>query len=560
MFKKVLKYTLFSLLALLLIIAITLFVDYKIQWKKAYVNPDYSTSTTLDEIAPQKIGNNLKVLGNNWMRHSKSGLWEMYIEGEPMERGIAAGKLSADLIKSQEEVFVKQINKFVPSEFYKSVLLYFMTRFNANLYSRISQEYLHEIYGISQSASNDFNEYGLPFHRILNYHAAHDIGHTMQNYMLVGCSSFAAWDSFTNNGDMLVGRNFDFYFGDDFAQNRIVEFVKPSDGLKFAFITWGGMIGVVSGMNEAGLTVSINAGLPVLPTHSDVPVSLLAREILQYASNIEEAIEISKSRNLFVSEMFLIVSAKDRSAIIIEKTPDTFALVYPDSAAILCTNHYQSELLGNTPENKKAIAENATGYRFARMQNLVNEKRPLSSQKVADIMRNSRGNNEENIGIGNEKAMNQMIAHHSVLFEPENLIMWVSTEAGLGKEYVAYDLKTVFDLKMNEDREIYSAALTIPADSVLLDGDIANYRNFTSLATTIKNLETPISDSLERAFIKSNKNFYKTYSYLGKHYMSQKMWEKAENSFRKALECVPNCAETYKNIEENYNICLKKTK
>ena len=92
---------------------------------------------------------------------------------------------------------------------------------------------------------------------------------------------------------------------------------------------------------------------------------------------------------------------------------------------------------------------------------------------------------DENIGLGNEKALNQFISHHSIVFEPQKLIVWVSTSPWQLGEYVAYDLKKVFALQgMKQNHEIYDSTLNIAPDSFLLTSQFKNFELFQEYEAT----------------------------------------------------------------------------
>src|SRR5690606_13543865 len=138
-------------------------------------------------------------------------------------------------------------------------------------------------------------------------------------------------------------------------------------------VTWAGMIGVVSGMNEQGLTVTINAGKSEIPLVAKTPISLLTREILQFASNIDEAIAIAKKRQVFVSESIFVGSANDKKAITIEVSPTKFGVYEVENTnQIICTNHFQSSAYVSDKNNIKHIAESHSQYRYERMESLLN--------------------------------------------------------------------------------------------------------------------------------------------------------------------------------------------
>jgi hypothetical protein len=398
----------------------------------------------------------------NMFRHSDSGLWEAWVQGAPIDRGVALGRMTEDLLYYQEKVFIDQIRRIIPSDGYLKFLRYLLIGFNRNLGENVPEEFREEIYGISLSCTHEFDAIGTPYERQLNYHAAHDIGHTMQEYMLVGCSSFAAWGSRSADSTLIIGRNFDFWVGDDFARNKIVAFYAPEKGHKFASVTWPGMTGVLSGMNEKGLTVTINAAKGAPPTASAMPISLLAREILQYASTIDEAMSIAQARHTFVSESLLIGSAADGRAAIIEKSPGQTALYSPHGEYLICTNHFQSAEFAADKYNMENIATSDSPWRWRRIGELIATAGTIDPASAAAILRDSLGVGSVALPPHDPRSINQSFAHHSVIFKPEQLLLWVSATPGCKGEYVCYDLKNIFTAP-DFGAELYTASLNIPA-------------------------------------------------------------------------------------------------
>ena len=533
--KKTLQYTGFLFLSLIVLLIAGISYLY---FSADMQTPKHEQSMTTDKVIDID-SLHLRHYGDNFLRHSDSGLWELFVKGDAFQRGEAIGQLSSDLLHHQEKVFVDQIREIVPSDSYLKFLRFFIVLFNRNLGENILEEYRDEIYGISLSCTHEYDFIGTPYERQLNYHAAHDLGHAMQDYMLVGCSSFATWGTQSADSSLLIGRNFDFYVGDAFAENKQVTFCAPSKGYKFASIGWPGMIGILSGMNEAGLTVTINAAKSAMPTSSATPISILTREILQYASTIDEAFAIAQKRKTFVSESILIGSAKDGRAAIIEKSPEKTVLFNgKEKDRIICTNHYQSDAFAKDERNMENIRTSDSPYRYARLEELISENQPMNPVKAASILRNHKGRQNADLGLANEMAINQFIAHHSVIFQPEKQLMWVSTSPWQCGKYVAYDLNLIFKKAIALRAEIYIPELTIPADEFMQEPEfeqLLTYKRLTPLLLKKIKAKEKVEDSLLKEYEASNPSFYYVYEVLGNYYEAIRQPQQAVGYWKKAL-------------------------
>ena len=547
--KKIFKYTSYVLLSLLVIlIAGISYLYFSADMRTPKHEPSIimtkvSHADTTTMIPAEVLYNDtldLRYYDGNFLRHSESGLWELFVKGDAFQRGEAIGKLSSDLLHYQEKVFVDQIREIVPSDSYLKFLRFFIVLFNRHLGENVLEEYRDEIYGISLSCTHEYDFIGTPYERQLNYHSAHDLGHAMQDYMLVGCSSFATWGTQSADSSLLIGRNFDFYVGDAFAENKQVAFYVPEQGYRFASVGWPGMIGVLSGMNETGLTVTINAAKSAVPTGSATPISILTREILQYAATIDEAFAIAKKRETFVSESILIGSAKDGKAAIIEKSPEkTVLFTGKEANRLICTNHYQSEEFSKDERNMENIRTSDSPYRFARLTELINEDLPIDVSKAASILRDHKGLQNTDLGLANEMAINQFIAHHSVIFQPEKRLMWVSTSPWQCGKYVAYDLNKIFKDTINWQHEIYSSNLTIPEDKFIDTPEfqhLLTYKKLTPLLLKKIRKKEQIEESVLKTYQASNPSLYYVYEVIGDYYEAMQQPQQAIAYWQQALK------------------------
>lgn len=533
-----------------------------------------------------QVNDSLRRWGSSSLRIDPDGLYEMRVCGGPFERGEAIGKLGADLLYQQEKAFADKLFEMVPSSRYRAFLHYFITIFNRRLGASVPLEYRQEIKAMSASCTHEFDEFGSPYERQMQYHSAHDIGHVMQDYMLVGCTSFAVWGRESADSSLLMARNFDFYMGEEFAKNKLVLFEKPDSGYAYVSVTWPGMLGVVSGMNTQGLAVTINASKLEVPSSSATPISILVKSILQYASNIEEAETIAASFKTFVCESILVGSANDGRAVIIEKTPsamDVYSTCLSSSdkmdssldeavTRVICTNHYQSDRFRDDPVNVENIRVSDSGYRYRRVQQLLDSLGTIDYLKAAAVLRDIRGVDGEDVGCCNDLSINQMLAMHSVIFKPAEKKIWVSTSPWQFGKFVCFDLDEVFgegDESRNSSSEYAQLTgvsgsarhfgctlagdsgfsddeMSIPADKFLETEAFRNVLKFKAMQQTLvtasKSRREVPSDSLA-LFVSWNPSYYGTYASVASYLESLGKNAEADEYYRHALTCPMKLSE-----------------
>lgn len=485
------------------------------------------------------------VIGKSWIA-KKDGILRMYLEGDPFTLGYCNAKLTQDYMQQQEESLYHTVRQFVPSSVKLWLLIQYIYWMDRNLPNYVPLDYQMEIYGLSRGYADPFPGTAPLYHRILNYHAAHDISHMVMDSPFMGCTSFAAWGRKTADGHLLVGRNFDFNPGRWFDENKVVIRVKPDRGLGFISVAWSGMAGAVSGINDARIAVTINGAQSAPPRTIGTPVSLVMREVLQNARTLEEAVEIIRRSQVFVSDLYLVACGKTSRAVVVEKTPTKCAVRQVSGNFIVCANHFQTRELERDPDNLKYMAEGTSLDRYRRMAELVDKfDGPLTPEVAATILRDREVPDGNKIAYGNEAAINPLIATHAVIIDVTAGIIWVSQAPHQLGAFVPFDLAT-FDNPPN--------VKPIPPDRMLEDGRYNRYlisEKHRSRAQEL--LKAGDGDGARREALTAcdlNPGYYRPWWLLGKIAARQGKTQEAQEYLEKAQRLYPAFANERQEIQE----------
>ncbi|MGQ9605738.1 MAG: C45 family autoproteolytic acyltransferase/hydrolase [Thermogutta sp.] len=170
-------------------------------------------------------------------------------------------------------------------------------------------------------------------------------------YRSFACSSLAVLPEKSDDGKVRFGRNLDFFSVGVLDRLSVVKVYLPDEGegkLRFASVGFPGMVGCLSGINEAGLALAVHEvylssdGSPLVAADA-MPYTMMLREVLENCRNVEEAAEWL--RNAARSTRLCIVTADPWRAQVVEFTPANLDVREPEGGILACTNHFRTPRL-----------------------------------------------------------------------------------------------------------------------------------------------------------------------------------------------------------------------
>ena len=165
----------------------------------------------------------------------------------------------------------------------------------------------------------------------------------------MGCSTVIVETARSKTGAPLFGRNFDWMPTKGMTEHTLVVVYKGVGKRAFAAVTVSPIEGVISGMNDAGLSVTINE-ISIKQSKDKAPFNwkgtplLLAfRRVLEECGTVAEAEKLLRDMPRTSTCCMTICDAS--GGVVFELTPKSLEVRAPENGVCCCTNHFRTAKL-----------------------------------------------------------------------------------------------------------------------------------------------------------------------------------------------------------------------
>ena len=328
-----------------------------------------------------------------------SGFTLIRISGTPYERGLQHGRLLGEQIRSLREVFYRDVVNLHGRPFgiaMRAVMLPILL----SLQRHIPAELRLEMRGVASGA-------GVSYWDVLTFNCFDDMLHALwlipqwlQKVPYLGarlsCSSFAVAAARTRDGRLLHGRNLDYEVasgilaGEGAVTRALKEHVvaieiRPDRGQALLSVGWPGVVGVVTSINAAGLSLACLTSTLRGETPNGVPLPILYRLISQYSTSLDDTERLIRRARLTIGNNLLVSSATEDDARVIELSPRYVAVRRLRDGAIVTTNHFEHEQM--TPRQEGWVVPNSL-HRSARLGTLCADG-AVAPERAAEFLRDT---------------------------------------------------------------------------------------------------------------------------------------------------------------------------
>lgn len=244
-----------------------------------------------------------------------------------------------------------------------------------------------------------------------------------------GCTSAVVLRDWSLQKKMLACRNLDYPIVGPWEEQTTVLFHEPteSDSIPYVCVTSAGIhTGGLTSLNREGVSLFTHAHFGRKVSLRGRAIFVVGDEVARKAKTIGQAVDLVKKSSRCGNWAFIVASAKENNAVVIEMTPDKVKVREPVGGFIAHSNAFQDE------ELRKTEALLCGGYyqdlesRLCRIQQCL---APFRGNLEVRHMTMALGDKVDEV-TGQERVLGNTVGVvttvQSVVFELENQKFWIS--------------------------------------------------------------------------------------------------------------------------------------
>ncbi len=257
---------------------------------------------------------------------------------------------------------------------------------------------------------------------------------------LFHCSGFAVMNSATKDGTLYHGRVLDYACDWRLQEHAVLVVAEPDIGIPFVNVTYAGFIGSVTAMNAKHVSIGEMGGAG-LGHWSGMPMAVLMREVIQTASDLDQALAIFRNNPRTCVYYYVIADGKTNRAVGVAANWEKMVTVQPGEVHPLLPHPVTDAVLLSVGDRYEKLVERT--------------KRQHGKIDVSAAMRL----------MDRPVAMSSNL--HNVLFEPASTKFWVA-QASMDRKPAAEQPYRAFQLTelLQRKPDPNAARIPFPKDRV----------------------------------------------------------------------------------------------
>ncbi|MBN2493346.1 MAG: hypothetical protein JXR96_02040 [Deltaproteobacteria bacterium] len=255
------------------------------------------------------------------------GVWVLRLDGTPAQRGEAAGKLVGEQIRHILPRYLRAATGAKRLEEKQREAI-------EALAAGLPAAHAAQLRAMARSA-------GVPYEQLLVANLATEASAGLH------CSCALVRGRASSDGKVRLARNLDWYAGDVLGGSGLVVIESTRDGARaFASLTWPGLVGVVTGMNDAGLAA---ADLMVMRGEirpGGLPVLFAVRSMLERCGSVSEALDFLRAARRSMPQNYAL--ADPSGGAVVETGVERFRVRPGSGDLAVITNFYDEDRKGRS--------------------------------------------------------------------------------------------------------------------------------------------------------------------------------------------------------------------